>query len=225
MAVRYDSGVERLSIDVWSDVVCPWCYIGKRHLERALADFPNAVEITWHAFELDPRAPSTPPSGQSTAERLAAKYRVTVEQANAMIARVVDAGRRAGLEMKPGNAVPANTFDAHRLIRWARDHGRQGALKERLLKAHFVDGLPIGDRAQLAQLAGEVGLDAAEATAILDGDRYANEVRADEAQARELGITGVPFFVLDGRIGISGAQPVETLSAMLAKAWSELNVA
>jgi predicted DsbA family dithiol-disulfide isomerase len=219
--------VERLSIDVWSDVVCPWCYIGKRHLERALAGFEHAaaVEVTWHAFELDPRAPATPATTQSTAERLATKYHVTVEQAEAMIARVVDAGQRAGLELRAGSSVPANTFDAPRLSLWAIEHGRQGALVERLFAAHFVDNLAIGDRDQLAQLAGEVGLPAAEAREILDGDRYAAETRFDESQARELGITGVPFYVLDGRIGVSGAQPVETLSAMLAKAWSELRVA
>lgn len=219
--------MDKLHVDIWSDIVCPWCFIGKRHLERALASFPHAgdVEVTWHAFELDPNAPAARPEGQvgeqTIAQRLAAKYRVTPAQADAMIARVVDAGARTGIAFRYDIMKTGNTFDAHRLLRWARDAGLQGALKERLMTAYMTEGAAISDRATLARLAGEAGLDAAEARAILDGDRYTAEVRADEKLARELGITGVPFFVLAGRIGVSGAQPVETLSAMLAKAWSE----
>lgn len=216
--------MRQLRIDIWSDLACPWCYIGKRHLEQAMATFEHAasVTITWHSFELDPKAPKTMPDDKTMVERLAAKYRVSVAQANAMIARVVDAGARAGLEMRFDIMKSGNTFDAHRLLHWAHERGVQIPLNERLLKAYFLEGVALSDHAELARLAGEAGLPAEEAAAILATDRYAKEVRTDEGLAQEIGISGVPFFVLDGKLGVSGAQPVETMQKVLAQAWDEL---
>jgi predicted DsbA family dithiol-disulfide isomerase len=215
--------VQKLQVDIWSDIACPWCYIGKRHLEQALATFEHAadVEIRWRAFELDPAAPRVRDGSQTYAERLAKKYGVSAAQGQQMIDRVVGAGAKAGLAFRYDLVKSGNTFDAHRLLHWAHEEGKQGELKERMLRGYMTEGAAIGEPEVLATLAADVGLDAAEAHAILAGDRYTTEVRADEALARELGISGVPFFVMAGRIGISGAQPAEVLSSALAKAWTE----
>ena len=207
-----------LRIDVWSDLACPWCYIGKRRLEAALARAPRAVEVVWRSFELDPDAPAVRDDGQSYAQRLAAKYRRSTAEAEAMIANVTAVAARDGLEFRFERARAGNTFDAHRVLHLAAAHGRQGVLKERLLRAYFTDGRALGDHATLIELAVEVGLDGDDVRATLAGDAYAAAVRADERGARELGISGVPFFVLDGRIGVSGAQPVEVLVGALAEA-------
>jgi predicted DsbA family dithiol-disulfide isomerase len=219
----YGVPVQKLQLDIWSDIACPWCYIGKRHLEQALATFDHAaeVEIVWHAFELDPSAPRVRDSSQSYAERIAKKYGVTPAQGEEMIQRVVGAGARAGLGFRYDQVKSGNTFDAHRLLHWAHELGVQGELKERMLRGYMIEGVAIGEPEALVALAADVGLDAAEARAILAGDRYAKEVRADERRAHELGIGGVPFFVMAGRIGVSGAQPAEVLKAALDKAWAE----
>ena len=214
----------KLRIDIWSDIACPWCYIGKRRLEQALAGFPHAaeVEIVWRSFELDPSAPRVRDSTQSYAERLAAKYRTPVLQAQAMIDRMVETAAKDGLDFRFDRARSGNTFDAHRLLHLAHERGLQDALKERLFRAYLTEGQAIGEHDVLAQLAREVGLDDAEVREVLDGDRWAREVRADEALARELEISGVPFFVLGGQLGVSGAQPVEVLRGALDRAWREL---
>lgn len=214
----------KLRLDIWSDIACPWCYIGKRHLEQALATFPHEVEIVWRAFELDPAAPKVRDLSQPYAERIAKKYGVSAGQGQAMIDRVVAAGARAGLAFHYDQIKSGNTLDAHRLLHWALEQGKQGELKERLLRAYMTEGQAIGEPDVLVVLAAEVGLDAAEARRILDGDRYTAEVRSDERLAHELGISGVPFFVMANRIGVSGAQPPEALGAALAKAWAELPV-
>jgi len=216
--------VANLRIDIWSDIACPWCYVGKRRLERALEQFPHKaeVDIVWRAFELDPSAPLVRDRSQSYAERLASKYGTQPAQAQLMIDRMVDTAAADGLEFRFDRIRPGNTFDAHRLLHLAHERGMQGALKERLLRAYMTEGQAIGERDVLLALACEAGLDDQEARDLLDGDRYAGEVRKDEALARELGITGVPFFVLAGRLGVSGAQPAEVLLGALDKAWSEL---
>jgi predicted DsbA family dithiol-disulfide isomerase len=226
--------MSQLRIDVWSDIACPWCYVGKRRLEAALARFPHraGVEIVWRAFELDPAAPRVRDTTESYAARLARKYGTTAPQAQVMIDRMVATAAADGIEMRFDRIRPGNTFDAHRLLHLALDErgGKAGgsdshhqdALKERLMRAYLTEGQAIGDPEVLRALAGEVGLDAAEVGQVLEGDRYAVEVRRDEALARELGISGVPFFVLAGRLGVSGAQPVETLLAALDRAWSEI---
>jgi predicted DsbA family dithiol-disulfide isomerase len=218
--------VAKLRIDIWSDIACPWCYVGKRRLEQALAGFrrdvPGAdVEVVWRAFELDPSAPRVRDTRQSYAERLAHKYGTTPPQAQAMIDRMVDTAAADGLALRFDHIRPGNTFDAHRLLHLAHERGLQDALKERLLRAYLTEGQAIGEPDVLAPLAREVGLDEREVADLLAGDRCAAEVRKDEALARELGITGVPFFVLAGRLGVSGAQPADVLRGALDRAWRE----
>jgi predicted DsbA family dithiol-disulfide isomerase len=216
--------VSKLHVDIWSDIACPWCYVGKRHLEQALHGFPHRddVEIVWRAFELDPAAPRIRDASQSYAERLAKKYGMQTPQAQVMIDRMVDTAAKDGLDLRFDHIRPGNTFDAHRLLHLAHERGKQDALKERLLRAYLTEGQPIGDRDVLASAAREVGLDEQEARDVLDSDRYTAGVRRDEAIARELGITGVPFFVIAGRLGISGAQPADVLLGALQRAWSEV---
>jgi len=216
-------GVASLRIDIWSDIACPWCYVGKRHLEQALERFPHKddVAIVWRAFELDPSAPKIRDTSQSYAERLARKYGTTAPEAQHMIDRMVHTAAKDGLEFRFDRIRPGNTFDAHRLLHLAHERGKQDALKERMLRAYMTEGQAIGDRDALAALACEVGLDEQEVRALLDGDRYAAEVRQDEAMARELGINGVPFFVLADRFGVSGAQPADVLLGALERAWAE----
>jgi predicted DsbA family dithiol-disulfide isomerase len=216
--------MKTLKIDVWSDIACPWCYVGKRRLEAALADFPHrdAVAVTWHSFELDPSAPAVAPATPSYAERLARKYGRTVAHAQGMIDNMTKVAAVDGLEMRFDRVRAGNTFDAHRLLHLAADKGVQNAMKERLMRAYMTEGEAVGDRDTLARLAADVGLDAEEVRATLATDRYAAEVRADEQNAREIGITGVPFFAVAERYGVSGAQPAEVLREVLDKAWEAL---
>ena len=217
----------KLRIDVWSDIACPWCYIGKRHLEQALATFPHAgdVDLVWRAFELDPAAPRVRDTTQSYAEGLAAKYRMDTAQAQLRLDQMVETAAQDGLELRFDRIRPGNTFDAHRLLHLAHERGLQDQLKERLLRAYLTEGQAIGEPEVLAALARDAGLDETEARGVLGSDRYAAEVRADEGLARELGISGVPFFVLSGRLGISGAQPAPVLRSALDRAWADQQAA
>jgi predicted DsbA family dithiol-disulfide isomerase len=207
-----------LRVEIWSDVICPWCYIGKRRFERALQQFEHRdeVEVVWRSFELDPSAPAEP---QPQLERLATKYGVSREEAGQMNARVTGLAAELGLEYHLENALSGNTFDAQQIIQLGRERGVQDALKEALLKAYFTDGIAISDRDALVSVAGSVGLDPAEARAVLEEGRYADAVREDEQLAQLLGATGVPFFVLDRRYGVVGAQPSEALLQALERAW------
>ena len=208
----------RLPVDVWSDIACPWCWIGKRRLEDAIGAFEGEVAVTWRAFELDPSAPAEAPERVDYARRLAAKYRTTRDEAQAMIDRMVGVGRSVGLELRFERIRPTNTFDAHRLLAWAAEAGRQTELKERLFAAYLSEGLAISDHAVLRGLADSAGLDPKAAAAVLASDAHAGEVRKDQALAARLGITGVPFFVLDHRYAVSGAQPAEELLAAMRRA-------
>lgn len=218
-----------LTIDVWSDIACPWCYIGKRKLERALDGFAHAadVAVTFHAFELDPSAPAKPTAGTDRgvqyAERLARKYRTDVATAQAMIDQMTSRAAEDGIEMRFDSLQPSNTFDAHRVLALARAHTpqKQAALKERLLRAYFSEGELMSDHATLARLASDVGFEVDAVMAMLVADEYADDVRADEGLAAQLGIHGVPFFVFGGKLAFSGAQPVETMRMVLERAWRE----
>lgn len=216
--------MKKLRVDVWSDIACPWCYVGKRRLEAALAGFPHrdAVEVVWRAFELDPAAPRTRESSVSYAERLAKKYGSSVSQAEAMIQRMTDVAAEDGLVFRFDKIRPGNTFDAHRVLHLAAERGVQDAVKERLLRAYMTEGEAIGLPEVLVRLAGEAGLDEEEVHAALTTDAYTREVRADEENARAIGITGVPFFIVGGRYAVSGAQPAELLGRVLEQAWSEM---
>lgn len=209
-----------MEIEIWVDVVCPWCYIGKRRWEAALAAFDHRdeVDVTWRSFELAPDAP--PSTDQNLVEMLSSKYGVSVDEAIAMNDRVSRIAEEEGLEYQLDRARPGNTLDAHRLLHLAARHGVQDAAEERFFQAYFTEGVAIGDRDELVRLAVEVGLDAEEARAVLDGDTYVDEVRADERLAGELGVSGVPFVAIDRRFGVSGAQPVEVFLNALNEAWS-----
>src|ERR1700690_3579527 len=213
---------KKLRGDAWSDIVCPWCAIGKRRLDAALADFPHrdAVEVVWRAFELDPSAPRVREGDQAT--HLAKKYGRTKAEAEAMIQRVAETAARDGLDFRLLRARSGNTFDGHRLLYLALERGVQGAVKDRFFRAYMTEGLPIGEREVLVTLAAEAGLDPEEARAVLASDRYAKEVRDDQNAARALGITGVPFFVFGGRLAVSGAQEVAVLSQALREAWARI---
>lgn len=214
---------KRLEVQIWSDIACPWCYVGKRRFEAALARFPHAadVHVQWRAFELDPRAPRVRPQ-QDYAERLASKYGMPREQAQTRVDQLVSVGAAEGLSLNFKDIQPGNTFDAHRLLHLAHEHGLQGQLKERLLRAYLSEGRPIGEHATLLLAAADVGLDVDLAQATLATDQYAREVRADEELARRLGITGVPFFVLDQQYAVEGAQPTELMLGALTRAHAEL---
>ena len=214
-----------LRVDIWSDVVCPWCYIGKRRFEAALARFEHRdrVEVVWRSFELDPNArPSSEVTG-TYAERLARKYGTSVSQAAARLHHMTAMAAEEGLDFRFDLSKPGNTFDAHRLLHLALEHGVQDELKERLDRATFSEGLSVSDHAELARLAVEVGLPAHEVEAVLASDRYADAVRRDEADAERFDITAVPFFVLDGKYGVPGAQSPEYLLRALEHAWRERN--
>jgi len=210
-----------VKVDIWSDVVCPWCYIGKRRFEAALARFPHrdAVEVVWRSFELDPHAPRHYTEG--AADHLAAKYGISRDEALARHADVARLAAEEGVSFRFELAQSGNTFDAHRLLHLAADRGLGGPAKERLLAAYFSEGEPIGDPETLVRLVAEVGVAADDARAVLLSDAYAEAVRADEREAAMLGISGVPFFVVDGRYGISGGQSAELIAHALEQAWAE----
>jgi predicted DsbA family dithiol-disulfide isomerase len=210
-----------MQVEIWSDVVCPWCYIGKRRFERAVASFghPGEVTVAFRSFELDPDAPAQRTG--SHAEHLAHKYGTTIAQAEQADRQMTQRAAAEGLEFRFDLIRGGNTFDAHRLLHLANDHGLQPEMKERLLRATFTEGLPIGDKPTLARLATEAGLSAAQVQSVLDGDAYADAVRADEQQAALYGITGVPFFVADGKYAVGGAQPPEVLLQLLRRAYEE----
>jgi len=213
-----------LTVEVWSDVVCPWCYVGKRRFEQALSEFEHrdGVEVVWRSFELDPRAPSERTG--SYVERLASKYGVSIDEAQAMIDTMVETGERVGIEFRFDRLRAGNTFDAHRLLHWAKSFGLdvQGEVGERLFRATFVEGRPVGDVESLVSAAVAAGLDGAEARAVLSApSAYAAEVRADEQEAAALGARGVPFFVFGRRLGVSGAQPTQVFLEVLERAWGE----
>jgi len=210
-----------MNVEIWSDIVCPWCYIGKRRFERAVASFghPDEVEVTYRSFELDPGAPAQRTG--THAEHLAGKYGMTIAQAEQANEQMTERAAADGLDFRFDIIRGGNTFDAHRLLHLAGEHSLQPELKERLMRATFTDGLPISDKPTLVRLGTEVGLPATEVQAVVDGDAYADAVRADEQQAARYGITGVPFFVADGKYAVSGAQPPEVLLQLLQRAYDD----
>ena len=213
-----------MRIEVWSDVVCPWCYIGKRHLERALEGFEHRddVEVVYRSFELDPTAPEVPV--ETTVESLAKKFGTDVAGARELMARADGVAAAAGLEFHHADAAHGRTVDAHRLLHLALAQGgssRQGELKEALLAAYFTRGESMADHDVLRKVAVDAGLDPGRVDEVLAADEYADAVHADIAQARAYGANGVPFFVVDEKFAVSGAQPTEVFSQLLDRAWSE----
>ena len=206
-----------MNVEIWSDIACPWCAVGKRRFEKALASFDRRDEltITWRSFELDPEAPHEHPGSRD--EHLAGKYGMSVEQARAMHEQMTETAAGEGLDFRFDIARAGNTFDAHRITHLAKAHGLQDEMNERLLTAHFTEGALVSDHETLRRLALEAGLPEDEVAATLATDRYAGDVRADESTARSLGIGAVPTFVVDRRLGVSGAQPPEILGQLLAR--------
>jgi len=212
-----------MRIDIWSDLVCPWCYVGKRRFERALETFEHRddVQIAHRSFQLDP----TSPPGQTHPRRqvLMKKYGWSEAQAQQMDERMIQTAAAEGLEFRLTGGVTGNTFNAHRVVHLAGDHGSQNAVVERLYRAHFTEQRSIFDEESLAALAAEAGLDGDEVRYVLSTDLYADAVIKDGEAARKLGASGVPFFVLDDRYGISGAQSPEVFTETLTKAWAFAN--
>ncbi len=213
-----------MRIEIWSDVVCPWCYVGKRRLERALASFPHAeqVEVVYRSFELDPSTPKG--SGQSVAEHLGQKYGGGAEAGQQMVTQMTSAAADEGLQFNYQSAVRANTVDAHRLLHLALVSGgptQQAQLKELLLKAYFTDVRAVDDHTVLTSVAVDAGLPEERVAQVLTTEEYLDDVYADVEEARALGVSGVPFFVIDRKYGISGAQPAEVFGQALTQAWSD----
>ncbi len=207
-----------MHVDIWSDVVCPWCYLGKKRFEQALESFAGAadVTVTYHSFELDaamPRGVTTP-----TVEMLASKYLLTPEQADEAQRQMVQRAAADGLTFRMDGLVSGNTRDAHRLLQLAKVQGCQAELMERLHRAYFSEQTSIFDHSSLARLAAQAGLDPAAAARVLASDEYADAVDADEAMASSLGATGVPFFVVGRRYAFSGAQSPDTIAEVLQRA-------
>jgi predicted DsbA family dithiol-disulfide isomerase len=211
-----------MKVEIWSDVVCPWCYIGKRRFETALEKFDGDVEVEWKAYELDPGSAKVPDGPLD--ELLAKKYGTSLDKARQMMANITQAARSEGLEFDFDSAQGGNTFDAHRLIHLAKEYGLGDEMKEKLLQAYFVEGAAIHDHAVLADLAAEVGLDRDLASSALADGSFGGEVREEEAEAMEIGVRGVPFFVVEGKYGVSGAQTPDVFLQVLEKAASERKI-
>ncbi|WP_314453454.1 DsbA family oxidoreductase [uncultured Microbacterium sp.] len=215
---------DAIKIDVWSDIACPWCYIGKRNLENGLAataadDDAPVVEIEYHSFELSPDTPEDFDGGE--VDYLSQHKGISPESAREMLDRVTGVAADAGLTYRFDLLKHTNTVKAHELLHFAKENGRQLELAEILMSAYFLEGKHVGRDDDLVQLAVAAGLDEDAARDALASQRYRSAVRADQAQAQQFGITGVPFFVIDGKYGVSGAQPVEAFTQIARQVWGE----
>ena len=212
-----------MKIEIWSDVACPWCYIGKRRFETALAAFPHreSVEVTWRSYQLDPTLPEH--YDGTELDYLSTRKGMAPDQVSGMFEHVAAQARGEGLNYRFDKVVVANSFTAHRLIHLAAAHGKQDAAKERLLSDHFEHGKDIGNQDYLTSLGQDLGIDAGEVAELFSTDKYAADVRQDFEDGRALGINGVPFFVIDRKFGLSGAQPAATFTAALEQAWQDSN--
>ena len=214
---------ETMIVEIWSDIACPWCYIGRRRFEKALGAFEHRdqVKVIWRSFELDPNAPRDYPG--SVNDILAERYGMTRERAERVNQHVTELAAIEGLEYHLDHAHPVNSLDAHRMIHLAASHNLQSEMKERLQKAYFTEGAIVSDVETLVRLAVEVGLNADETRQMLASDLYLDAVRADQQRAYQLGIHGVPFFLLDEKFAVSGAQPTEVFTTALQRAWADTN--
>jgi predicted DsbA family dithiol-disulfide isomerase len=210
-----------MEVEIWSDVMCPFCYIGKRKFEQALDQFAhkNDVKVVWKSFQLNPAMKTEP--GKNINQYLAEVKGWPVEQAKQMNDRVTDMARQVGLEYNFDKAVVANSWDAHRLVQLAKEHGLGDAAEERLFRAYFTEGRNTADHATLVELGTDIGLDATDVTRVLSSKEYSQEVSQDIYEAQQVGARGVPFFVLNRRYAVSGAQQPETFLGALSTAWAE----
>lgn len=205
-----------MRVDVWSDIICPWCYLGREHLLTALSEYDGDVQVVYHSFELDPTSPQG--TTEPTVKRLAVKYGMSEAEAIAAQRQMEQRAATAGLEFHLDGQRSGNTRAAHRLLHLARQRDRQDTMIERLYRAHFTESRSIFEQDSLVNLAVEAGLDPDEAAVILEGSEFDDLVEADERMAHELGVTGVPFFVVDRRFAFSGAQPAGVITDVLARA-------
>ncbi len=208
-----------MNVEIWSDIACPWCYVGKRRFEAALERFEHAaeVQVTWRSFELDPTAPAT--RSESGAEHLAEKYGFSLEQALEMERHMTETAAEDGLDFRFDRLRSGNTFDAHRLLHFASGLELQDALKERFMRAYLTEGELMSDHGTLRRLAVEVGLPEADVMDVLASDRFAEDVCADEQAAASFGASAVPFFVVDRAVGASGALPPDAMLQLLQQGW------
>jgi predicted DsbA family dithiol-disulfide isomerase len=214
---------EKIKVDIWSDVQCPWCYIGKRKFEAGAEQFGGEVEVEYHSFEL---APDTPVDFDGTpADYLSQRKGLSLGQVGEMLERVTGIAAQVGLDYDYDSVHQTNTVKAHELLHYAKSKGRQLEMKERLLKAYFVNGEHVGRIEDLADIAAELDYDRADVIRALESNEFLAAVKADVAQAQEYGIQGVPFFVIDGRYGISGAQEATTFAAALQQVRDEKEAA
>lgn len=215
------SNTNKMKVEIWSDIMCPWCYIGKRRFEAAMAQFPDAgaVEVEWHSFQLDPTIQSG--HGDNLYTYLSKRKGIPYEQAVQMNEQVTAIAGSLGLTYNMEQAVVANSFDAHRLIQLAKKHQLGDAAEERLFMAYFTEGKDFSDTDTLVALGREIGLEESALAELVKGQAYASEVHRDIAEAEALGVNGVPFFVFDRRYGVSGAQASETFLQVLNRAVGE----
>ena len=210
-----------IRVDIWSDLVCPFCYIGKKRLENVARDVGIELDVHWHSFELDPKSPSKHDS--SNTERLAKKYNKTVAEVETMQQQMAEMAREEGVEFAWQKAKSGNSFNAHRIIHLAASKDLADAAQEAFFYAYMTEGLAIGERDVVEQVAARIGLDAAEVKDVLDSDRFTDEVRLDERIAHEqLEVSGVPFFIFNQKIGLSGAQPREVFLQAMQQANAEI---
>ena len=211
----------KLKVQIWSDIMCPYCYIGKRRIEGALAQFNHkeSVEIEWKSFQLDANFVAS--ADDNMAEHLAEKYRKDKEWAQEMMDSMTQNAKNSGLDFHFEKAIMANSFNAHRLLHLAKKYNLSNELKELLFKAYLTDGKNVNDLETLTQLGQQAGLDTKEIDAVLHSDAYAKEVKEDINMAQKIGVQGVPFFVFDNKYAVSGAQHAETFVKTLEKVWDE----
>lgn len=213
-----------MKIEIWSDVMCPFCYIGKRHFEAALAQIPDAdkIEVIWKSYQLDPTTPLE--VNYTQAEYLVKKKNFPLEQVNAMLQNVTQMAKNAGLDFNLEQSVMTNSQRAHQLIQFAKSKNLGKEMEEQLFQAYFIDGKNVSDFDTLSELAQNAGLDKAEAQQAFEDDRYEKEFRSDVQEAAQLGVTGVPFFVIDRKYAISGAQPIAVFRDSIQQALKETGV-
>jgi predicted DsbA family dithiol-disulfide isomerase len=210
-----------MKVEIWSDVICPFCYIGKRHIEKALGKLPfsSEVEIEWKSYQLNPDYHNT--NNEDLYTYLARAKGMTVEQTEQMTIGVEQMAQNAGLQINFANNVPANSFNAHRLIHFAKQNQLQNHTEEALFKAHFINGKDIAKEEVLLAIADEIGLNTENAKAVLQGDEFTEAVKHDIYQAQQIGVRGVPYFVFDNKYALSGAQPVQVFEQALVQSFTE----
>ena len=226
LPVNYQVKLQRaylcgMKIEIWSDVMCPFCYIGKRHLEKAMesAPFADEIEIEWKSYQLNPEYHNT--SNESLYDYLARAKGMTVEQAKQMTGNVVEMASKAGLKLDFDHSVPANSFDAHRFLHFTKTKGLQNAAEEALFQAHFMEGKDISNKEILLAIGESLGLVKTEIASVLAAEDFAEAVQYDGYEAQQIGIRGVPYFVFDKKYALSGAQPIETFKSAITQSYSE----